>query len=297
MIVAECEHRNKIPLFLSPLMFDDGLHPIGAQKRPPLHRQLRLACDGYSAAWELAQALAVDPLYESTMEAANSLVVNRMGYSDHGRTHALVVATNAMMILQAGFKLGWEPTFSNSAPKNRKEPAFADSAVIVALGSLLHDCGNSIARERHWEWGVSVAQPLLESLLARAYPPARRQKIILNILEVVYTHDQSVQAYSLEGSIVKIADGMDCEAGRSRLPAAYLNPENRHHRSSDAIDFVHLGPVVSGQPMRIWVELNDKAGLFQLEEVLAKKIESSVLKKQVLVEAFIDGKRIWGWPK
>lgn len=268
-------------------MFDDGLHPVGPQKRPPLHRQLRLACSGYASAWELAQALADDPPYESTMEAANSLVVNRMGYSDHGRTHALVTATNAMMIFQAGLKLGWEPVFGTKS----------DSAVIVALGSLLHDAGNSIARERHWEWGISVAQPLLERLLARAYPAERRQKMILNILEVVYTHDQSVEAYSLEGSIVKIADGMDCEAGRSRLPAKFLNPQSRHHHSSEAIDFVHLGPVAAGQPLRIWAELNDKAGIFQLEEVLAKKIETSVLKKSVLAEAFIEGKKVWGWPK
>lgn len=286
-------------------MFDDGLHPIGAQKRPSLHRQLRLACSGYPKAWELAQALIIDEAYEACMEAANSLTVNRMGYSDHGMTHALITATNAMMIFHAGLTLGWVPTFGKgiggraASMQGPKPPSFSysDSAVIVALGSLLHDCGNSIARERHWEWGIGVAQPLLARLLASAYPPDRRQKMILNILEVVYTHDQSVEAHSLEGSIVKIADGMDCETGRSRLPAEYLNPNSRHHRSAEAIDFVHLGPVAKDQPLRVWAELNNRAGIFQLEDVLAKKIDTSVLKKSVVAEAFIEGKKVWGWPK
>ncbi|VVB57339.1 Uncharacterised protein [uncultured archaeon] len=276
-------------------MFDEGLHPPGPQKRPPLHRQLKLACAGFPKAWALSQSLIEDPQYISILEAANALVVNRMGYSDHGRTHALVVATNALMLLQAGQTLGWEPSFGKK--EANASPDFADSAVVVMLGALMHDLGNSIAREKHWEFSVQLAQPILERLLSRAYREPVRQKMILNILEVVQSHDSAVCSYSLEGSIVKLADAMDCEGGRSRLPPAQANPNKRFHDSSQAVDFVHLGPVAKGKPLPIWFELNDKAGLFQLEEIVAKRLETGVLGEKVVVEAFIEGKRVWKWMK
>ena len=60
---------------------------------------------------------------------------------------------------------------------------------------------------------------------------------------------------------------------------------------------MHLGPIAKGKPLPLWFELNDKAGLFQLEEIVAKRIDSGVLEEKVVAEAFIEGKRIWKYPK
>ena len=273
-------------------MFDEGLHPPGSQNRPPLYEQLKLACAGQPKAWRLAEALVEDPDFLTTLEAANALVVNRMGFSDHGRTHALIVATNALTLLDAGLTLGWEPSFGKKGTSD-----FTDSAVITVLGALMHDLGNSIVRERHWDFSVHLARPLLERLLMRAYRPPVRPKMILNILEVIQSHDSAVNSYSLEGSIVKLADAMDCEGGRSRLPPSAKNPDKRFHDSSQAIDFVHLGPIAKGKPLPVWAELNDKAGLFQLQEIWARRLNTGVLGEKVALEAFMDGKRIWNYPK
>ncbi|MCL6089245.1 MAG: hypothetical protein M1530_03755, partial [Candidatus Marsarchaeota archaeon] len=161
----------------------------------------------------------------------------------------------------------------------------------------LHDCGNAVVRERHWEQSVALAQPILERLLSRAYRSPLREKIVLNILEVIHSHDSAVPAYSLEGSIVKLADAMDCEGGRSRLPPAMQNPDRRYGASSQAIDFVHLGPITPGSLLPIWVEMNSKDGLFQLEGNMAPRLDSGVLQKQVVLEAFISGKKVWSHPK
>ncbi len=285
-------------------MFDEGFHPLGPQKRPALHQQLHLACAPFSKTWALAQALISDEEYDATLEAANALVVNRMGYSDHGRTHALVVAVNALTLLETGLTLGWEPSFgkrekiiSSRSPAALRVKDSSDAAVITLLGALMHDLGNSVSRERHWEYSAVLARPILERLLEPVYPQPLRTKIILNIMEVIHTHDHAVNSYSLEGSIVKLADAMDCEEGRSRLSPDSRNADKRFRASSMAIDFVHLGPIVKGKPLPIWFELNDKTGLFQMDGVVAKRLETSVLGEKVIAEAFIEGKKVWKWPK
>lgn len=269
-------------------MNETSPHPIGHVERPSLRAQLRAACSGYPRAYALSQKLIADPAYLASCEAANARLVNRLGYSDHGLTHALIVAVNAMKLYQAGIEMGWEPSFGGVNKKDRE-----DSVSCLLLGALMHDVGNGVGRVGHQRWGIVVAQPILDRVLASSYRSlSDRQKMMLNIMEIILTHDESEYASALEACLVKIADGMDCEGGRSRSAFAAKNTDDRFSRSSEAIDFVHLAPVEKNQPLTIWMEMSDAFGCFQIEQVLMKKIDASTLKGKMVVEAFVGGKRI-----
>ncbi|MDE1798566.1 MAG: hypothetical protein KGH63_04125, partial [Candidatus Micrarchaeota archaeon] len=267
------------------------LHPAGHVERPTLSSQLRAACSGFPKAYALAQRLLDHEEYRAACEAANALAVNRLGYSDHGKTHALICAVGAMQIYKRGLELGWPPSFGGIT-RNMEERSGGnpDSASVVVLGALMHDVGNSIARLGHQQWGLTVAKPILDDVLSGAYKSAdAREKMTVNVLETILTHDESVYASAMEASCVKIADGMDCESGRSRLPWRAFNADNRYGKSAMSIYYMHLGPDTPDRKLPIWAEMGDAAGLFQMEAVLCKKIRSSMLDGRVVVEAFVGG--------
>ncbi len=302
------------------------LHPPGHVERPTLSSQLRQACAGFVKAYSLAQRLLDNEEYLAACEAANALTVNRLGYSDHGKTHGLICAVGAMQIYKRGLELGWTPSFGGvnqnkfgaptmagpaggrgrsvgaakeagrrgaGADDSRSDAALENSASVVVLGALLHDVGNSVARAGHQQWGLTVAKPILEEVLSSAYKSAEaREKMLLNIMETILTHDESMYASAMEASCVKIADGMDCESGRSRLPWKGHNADNRYGKSAMSIYYMHLGPDTPDRRLPIWAEMGDATGLFQIEQVLEKKIKSSALDGRVVVEAFVGGKRI-----
>ena len=272
------------------------LHPSGHVERPTLSTQLRAACSGFPKAYSLAQQLLDNEEYLAACEAANALAVNRLGYSDHGKTHGLICAVGAMQIYRRGLELGWTPSFggvNQNRGRNVVGAGLENSASVVVLGALLHDVGNSVARLGHQQWGMNVARPILQDVLASAYKnEGAREKMLLNTLEVILSHDESVYASAMEASCVKIADGMDCESGRSRLPWKGHNADDRYGKSAMSIYYMHLGPDTPDRCLPIWAEMGDAAGLFQMEQVLLRKIKASSLDGRVVVEAFVGGKRI-----
>jgi len=86
---------------------------------------------------------------------------------------------------------------------------------------------------------------------------------------------------------VRVADALDMEHGRSRT-SLETHLANIHSLSAAAIDEVR---VVEGEsrPIRIEVEMNNSAGVFQVDDLLATKLRGTPLEGHVEVIAQVKG--------
>jgi metal-dependent HD superfamily phosphatase/phosphodiesterase len=75
--------------------------------------------------------------------------------------------------------------------------------------------------------------------------------------------------------------------GRSRIPFT-AGSTSIHSVSAAAIEAVKIE---SGEthPVRIVIEMTNSAGVFQVDELLGRKLRGSGLEEYVLVEAAIEG--------
>ena len=223
---------------------------------------------------------------QSYLRMSNIMSVKRLGYNDHGPVHAKIIAGSALEV----FRL----------LTTRVEPScvahgvcgYDDASLIVLLGAYLHDLGNAIHREEHEQNSIILAVNPLERILNRVYPsdPGLAFRIKCEVLQVLYSSNDNVPCLSVEAGAVTIADGTDMAEGRSRVP--YLSGKNDIHAlSAQAIKRVEI---VEGEekPVSIQVFMENPAGVFQIEEVMGRKIKSSGIPELVEVIATMNGKKI-----
>jgi len=146
-----------------------------------------------------------------------------------------------------------------------------DVHLTVLSGALLHDIGNQVHRENHNVSGVYLAIPLLNRLLPKIY---KNEEVMYemrgHILHCIYSHEFEVRDLTEEAALVGIADGTDMTKGRGRLAFDKGNV-NIHTVSALSIERVD---VKQGEevPVQIVIQLNNSAGVFQIQETLGKKI-------------------------
>jgi len=255
------------------------------EARPQLADQIRFALGKNKLALVVYEKLSSDPRFIAGCEMANAVAVNRFGYNDHGIVHAGITAVNALGIFDLLDRAGVAPTFVSEKHGSR-----ADSQIIVLLGALLHDIGNAVSRENHHLHGVAYASPILENALSGYYSGEKLHKLKLAVLGCIYEHDESVRATSVEAGIIKPADGMDCERGRARIPYRMFGKNDIHALSALAISKVEALPGKE-RPVLIRVHMDNHAGMFQIQEVLQKKIASAgPLSGLIEVEPLLNGK-------
>ncbi|MEM3030591.1 MAG: hypothetical protein QXH27_02545 [Candidatus Micrarchaeia archaeon] len=255
------------------------------EARPPLADQIKFALGKNRLALAVYERLSADPRFIAGCEMANAVAVNRFGYNDHGIVHVGITAVNALRIFDLLDKAAVVPTFVAE-----KHGSKADAQLIVLLGALLHDIGNAVSREKHHLHGVAYSQPLLGDVLAVCYSGEKLHKVKLAVLACIFEHDESVRATSTEAGIIKPADGMDCESGRARIPYRMFGKNDIHSISALAITRVEA---VAGEarPVLIRVHMNNPAGMFQIQEVLQKKIDSAgPVARLIEVQPVLNGK-------
>jgi len=86
---------------------------------------------------------------------------------------------------------------------------------------------------------------------------------------------------------VRVADALDMAQGRTRIPLE-AGREGIHSISAAAVDEVRIEPGEE-RPVRIEIELNNSAGIFQVDDLLATKIRDTPLEGRVEVAAKIEG--------
>ncbi|CAD5243456.1 metal-dependent phosphohydrolase [Thermococcus camini] len=211
--------------------------------------------------------------YHYYFETTNYIVLNVYGFNDHGPIHVLLTTRRALELLNIIRKFGIQTT----AEKLGKP--FRWSKFIVAFGALFHDTGNMIHRINHYQFSVLLAEPIIEKLVREfgTDDPLLLKALTLN---AIYTHDEAVPCTTIEGSLVTIADGCDMEAGRSRL-VHKKDKVDIHAVSALAIEKVEIREGDEEQPILIEIWMKHPAGIFQVDEILTKKVKSSLLGGRV----------------
>ena len=107
--------------------------------------------------------------------------------------------------------------------------------MIIAGGCLLHDLGMSIHRIDHEEYSLHVAGDLLHELLETVYEEPERTVITAEIQHAIIGHRKGGRPLTLEAGVVRVADALDMEQGRSRVrsrPAWPTSTRSRRRRST-----------------------------------------------------------------
>jgi uncharacterized protein len=206
----------------------------------------------------------------------------RLGMSDHSWVHMQIVLNISLRLLRLLVKAGVEPAMvSDHGMRDR------DAEVVVAGGALLHDVGMSIHRADHEAYSLFLASGALERLLSDCYREPERTVVAAEILHAIIGHRRRGEPYTLEAGVVRVADALDMAQGRSRIPLE-AGQEGIHSISAAAIDEVRI-EVGEERPVRIEIELNNSAGIFQVDDLLATKIRGTPLEGRVEVVAKIEG--------
>jgi hypothetical protein len=206
----------------------------------------------------------------------------RLGMSDHSWVHVQVVLNIALRLLRLLVKSDIEPAMvTEHGMKDR------DAEVVVAGGALLHDIGMSIHRADHEAYSLFLAQQELQSLLANVYKDPERTVVIAEILHAIIGHRRRGEPYTLEAGVVRVADALDMAEGRSRIPVEG-GRYGIHALSAAAIDEVRIE---SGEEraVRIEIDMNNSAGIFQVDDLLATKLQGTPLEGHVEVIAQVSG--------
>ncbi len=206
----------------------------------------------------------------------------RLGMSDHSWVHMQIVLNISLRLLRLLTKAGVEPAMvADHGMTNR------DAEVVVAGGALLHDVGMSIHRADHEAYSLFLAKPALDRLLADAYREPLRSVVVAETLHAIIGHRRRGEPYTLEAGVVRVADALDMAGGRSRIPLE-AGQEGIHSISAAAIDEVRI-EAGETRPVRVEIEMNNSAGIFQVDDLLATKIRDTPLEGKVEVLAEVKG--------
>lgn len=230
-------------------------------------------------------ALENDAEVQTILEDTNRMAIDRMGFSDHGHTHSLIVTKNGIELLDKLSK-GVQPTIVQEGTGT-----FDDAQLIVLLAGYLHDIGMSVHRENHDQFSVFLAKPVIDRILQKVYPSDTHKQIHIrgHVLHAMYSHDKVIVPHTIEAGIVGIADALDMTAGRARIPFE-AGSVNIHSASAMAIRKVSIKKG-ENKTVRIEVEMMNASGIFQIQELLEKKIRSAPqMTDHIELYAIMSGK-------
>jgi metal-dependent HD superfamily phosphatase/phosphodiesterase len=213
--------------------------------------------------------------------ASNVNAVKRLGINDHSWVHIQIVANIGLRLLRILEKREVEPAMVVDYGMKQE-----DAEVVVLLGALLHCIGMAVHRDRHEDWSLFLAEPKARELLAGIYEEPELTIVVSEVLETITSHRESGRPLTLEAGIVRVADALDIEEGRSRIPFEH-GRVSIHSISAAAIDEVIIG---EGQehPVSVEIKMNNSAGVYQVDELLKSKLHGSGLEPYVEVVARIE---------
>jgi len=212
---------------------------------------------------------------------ANVNAVRRLGINDHSWVHIQIVANIALRLLRILQKRGVEPAMVTDYGMKPQ-----DAEVVVLLGSLLHCIGMAVHRDRHEDWSLFLADPKAHELLDGLYEEPELTVVVSEVLETITSHRESGHPLTLEAGIVRVADALDIEEGRSRIPFE-RGRVSIHSISAAAIDEVVISEGTE-HPVSVEIKMNNSAGVYQVDELLKSKLHGSGLEPYVEVVARIE---------
>ena len=225
-----------------------------------------------------------DVKLQSFWRCSNVMAIDRMGYTDHGPTHVKIVANLALKLLRTLIDRQVKPSIVRYYGMKNE-----DAEVVVVLGSIFHDLGMIVTRNDHEKYSVLIALEFIEKCLTPIYSEEERAIICSEVLHAIVAHEQSNKPLTVEAGIVSIADALDMEAGRARIPFE-SGKIDIHAVSALSIEKVEI---IEGEkkPITIKITMSNSAGVFQIDELLKPRIEVSGLQEYFHVVAEITGEK------
>jgi metal-dependent HD superfamily phosphatase/phosphodiesterase len=223
---------------------------------------------------------------QTYLKMSNEMVVKRLNYNDHGPVHARIAAGSSLEILDHILRVVKPTTVANGICD------LEGAKLITMVGSYLHDIGNSVHRVDHIMHSCYLAAPILDRIYSTLYPGEHEHvlKMKCETLHAIYAHEDPIQALSIEAGAAKVADGTDMAEGRARIP--YRGGKvDMHSISATSIKRVDIEEG-RDKPVSIKIYMDNPAGVFQIEEIIGKKVETSGLSKYVELVAIENGREI-----
>jgi len=228
---------------------------------------------------KVLQTVKNDPEIRTYLEAQNVNPVTRKAYNDHGKEHIRIVRNRALCLYDLLKESG--VYFNGVADHEALEEA--DEAVIIALAATLHDIGHIVHRDDHPYYSIPLAADLLDELLPDFYDLSESVRMKGEILHAILCHHSPEQPLTREAGVVRVADALDMERGRSRIPYE-KGGRGINTVSSQAITKVSLQPGDDG-PVLVEIEMRNAAGVYQVDTLLKSKLRGSMLDDHVRIVA------------
>ena len=144
---------------------------------------------------------------------ANVNAVVRLEINDHSWVHIQIVTNIALKLLrqldEARHRAGDGDDYGMSQ---------ADAEVVVVLTALTHCIGMSVHRHGHEDFSLFLAEPKLRELLDGIYEEPDLTVVVSEVLQGINSHRADGEPLTLEAGILRVADALDMEQGRSRHP-------------------------------------------------------------------------------
>ena len=237
---------------------------------------LNLPCKGNKKLRKIVDLAEHDPRLHMFWKCSNIMAIDRMGFTDHGPIHVKIVANSALKLLRLLVSKGIKPSIVNDY-----DLTVGDAEVVVVLGSLFHDLGMVVARDGHEKYGVSFAGEFLERYLPEVYSDGESVILSSEVMQAILAHLPEHQVLTLEAGVVRIADALDMEQGRARIPFEE-GKVDIHSVSALAIEKVEIQKGTE-KPIVIHITMSNSAGIFQVDELLKARIRNSGLENHIHV--------------
>jgi metal-dependent HD superfamily phosphatase/phosphodiesterase len=224
-----------------------------------------------------------DVKLQTLWRCSNVMAIERMGFTDHGPTHVKIVANSALKLLRMLVEKKVVPSIVKHYGKKNE-----DAEVVVVLGSIFHDLGMTVTRDDHELYGALLASGFIEKYLQDIYSEEERTIILSEVLHVIVSHEEPRKPLTLEAGIVRVADALDMEKGRARIPFQ-AGKVDIHSISALSIEKVSIREG-DEKPVTVNITMSNPAGIFQIDNLLKPRIENSGLGNYIHVVAEVTGK-------
>ena len=227
---------------------------------------------------EMLAFIEADEEINTYLEAQNVNAVKRKRYNDHGPKHIEIVRNRALRLYDL-LKRG-DVEFNGATEQGLEE---ADESVIIALAATIHDIGHVVHRDEHAYWSIPLAADLLDRILPQFYDTVGTVRMKAEILHAILCHHTEEDPLTTEAGVIRVADALDMERGRSRIPYEG-GGRGINTISSQAIKQVSLrqGDTV---PVLVEIEMTNAAGVYQVDNLLKAKLNDSGLEEDIRIIA------------
>jgi metal-dependent HD superfamily phosphatase/phosphodiesterase len=229
----------------------------------------------------IIERVNADDQLKGWWHVANVNAVARLRINDHSWVHIQIVANIALKLLRQLTKHHVQPSVVTDYGY---EPD--DAEVVVLLAALTHCVGMAVHRDGHEDFSLFLAEPKLRALLEGIYEEPDLTVISSEVLQAITSHREYGRPLTLEAGIVRVADALDMEQGRSRIPFA-RGSISSHSLSAAAIEDVAIKDG-DQRPVLIEITMNNSSGIYQVDSLLKAKLQGSGLEPYVEVVARID---------